>query len=76
MKTVMVQWIVDCDSLPIWTGNGNLLLRDNLIRRDGVACPIPERLAKISGGLLPALFVDCVCRSDFFSPLLQNLLIE
>lgn len=67
MKTVMVQWIVDCDFVPIFTGDGNLLLRDNLIRRDGVLCPIPERLAEISGGLLPVLCIDCVCRSDLSS---------
>lgn len=76
MKFVMIQWIVDLDLFPIFTGDGNLRLRDNLIRRDGVQCPIPVRMAKISGGLLPVLCVDCVCRSDLFGLLLQNLLIE
>lgn len=76
MKFVLVQWIVDCDFVPIFAGDGNLLLRDNLFWRDGVLCPIPERLAKFSGGLLPVLCVDCICRSDFFGQLLQNLLIK
>lgn len=72
----MVQWIVDCDFVPIFTGDGNLLLRDDLIGGDGVLCPIPERLAQITGGLLPVFCIDCVCRSDLLGMLLQNLLIN
>ena len=74
MKFVMVQWVFDFDLFPIFVSDGNLCLLDNLIRKDGVQCPIPERLAKINGGLLPVLCVDGVFRSDFFGPLLQNLL--
>ena len=76
MKCVMVDWIVDLDLIPIFVSDGNLGLRDNLIWRDGIQCPIPVRDAKISGGLLPVLCVDCVCRSDLCGTLLQNLLIK
>lgn len=76
MKFVMFEWIVDFDLFSTFVGDGNLRVRDNLRRRDGVRCPIPVRLAKISGCFLPGLCVDCVCRSDFHGPLLQNLLIK
>ena len=36
MKFVMQQWIVDCDLFSSIVGDLNLLLRDNLRRRDGV----------------------------------------
>ena len=76
MKFVMVEWIVNFDLFSSVVGDDNLLLLDNLRRRDGVRCPIPIRLTKISGGFLPVLCVDCVCRSDFQRMLLQNLLIK
>ena len=76
MKFVLVQWIVDLDLVAIFVGDGNLRWLDNLIRRDGVHCPIPVRLAKISGGLQPIVWVDRVCCSDFQGILLQNLLIK
>jgi hypothetical protein len=76
MKFVVVQWIVDISTCAVVYGDCNFLKRNNLVRRDGVVCPIPERLAKINGGLLPVRCVDCICRSNFLGPLLQNLLVE
>lgn len=76
MKCVMVQWIVDLSLVPVGSGDGNLLLRDHLVRRGGVKCPIPERLAEISGSLFPVLCVDCVCSSNFLGMLLQSLLMK
>lgn len=76
MKCVMVHWIVDLDLIPIFVGDGNLRLCDNLVRRDGIQGPIPKRDAKISSGLLPVLCVHCVCGSDLYGVLLQNLLIK
>ena len=52
MKFVMVQWIVDFNSLSVFVGDGNLLLLDNLRRREGFKCPIPIWLAKITSGYL------------------------
>ena len=77
MKFVMVQWIVDFDFSPIVSGDGNLRQRDHLIRRGGVKSPIPERLAKITGSLLPVLFVvACIGSSNAYGKLLQSLLIK
>jgi hypothetical protein len=76
MKFVVVQWIVDLSTCTVFYSDCNLLKRNNLVRRDGVACPIPERLAKIIGGLLPVRCVDSISRSDFLGQSLQNLLIE
>ena len=76
MKFVMVQWIVDFDSPSIFVGDGNLLLLDNLSRREGVQCPIPVRLAKITSGLQPFFSVNLVIKSDSQGPGSQNLLIK
>ena len=70
MKCVMVEWIVDFDFAPVISGDGNLLQLDHLVRRDGVKCPVPERLAKIKSSSLPVLFVDCVASSNYLGMLL------
>ena len=74
MKFVMVKWIFDWFSGPVALGDGNLLQRDHLVRKDGVYSPIPERLAKINSGFLPVLLVDSVCCSNLLGMLMQSLL--
>ena len=58
MEFVIKQRIGDFDLFSKVVGDGNKLLRDNLRRRDDVRCPIPVRLAKISGSFLPIVSVN------------------
>ena len=75
VEAVVEERVVDPSPVAIGARNGDLSHGDHLRGWNHVPRPVPEGLAEVGGGLLPAWLVNCIGLCDICRVLLQYLLI-